>query len=240
MTTAYEIITQAMKKAGILGIGQSPNNEDTNDALLDLNNMIGQWRRKRWLMWHLIDVSKVSTGQVSYTVGPGGDYNTPRPDRLEAAFLRQVTQTNPNQLDYPLKILPSREDYNRIAIKQLTSFPEWIFYDAALPLGKIYPWPVPQTSIYEVHITLKDQLLSFPDLKTDIAYPPEYDTAFKYNLAVRINAGYPGLQINPEVKIIAMEALNVIRGANAQIPMLVMPKDLVRPGIYDIYSDRNY
>lgn len=240
MSTAYEIITQASKKAGILGVGQTLTNEDTNDALIDLNNMIGQWRRKRWLLWHLLDVAFVSTGAQFYTVGPGGNYNIPRPDRIEAGFLRQVTQPNPNQIDYPLKILPSREDYNRIAIKQLQSFPEWLFYDSVFPIGILYPWPVPQASIYEVHITVKDTLLAYPDLKTDIALPPEYKPALIYNLAVRINAGYPGVQINPEVKNIAIEALNVIRGANAQIPMLVMPKDLTRPGIYDIFSDRNY
>jgi len=83
--------------------------------------MIAQWARKRWLMWHLIDVAKVSTGAQSYTVGVGGDFNTPRPDRLEAAFFRQIVPSQPNLIDYPLEIIEARETYNNIALKTLSS-----------------------------------------------------------------------------------------------------------------------
>src|ERR1700722_5997638 len=95
--TPLDIVTQALKKAGVLGVGQTPLAEDTNDAFYDLNDMIAQWARKRWLMWHLLDVPLVSTGAMSYTVGIGGNFNTPRPDRLEAAFFRQIVPSQPNQ-----------------------------------------------------------------------------------------------------------------------------------------------
>ena len=108
-TTALDIITLAFKDAGILGVGQSLLAEDVNDALIRLNMMISQWRVKRWLVWHLVDRSVVSTGAQSYTVGPGGDINvTVRPDKLERAFFRMLPGGSGTQaVDYPLQILLS-------------------------------------------------------------------------------------------------------------------------------------
>lgn len=240
MTTPNDIIQQALRKSGVLGIGQSASAEDTNDAFLDLNDMLSQWQRKRWLIWHLVDYSVVSTGASTYTVGPGGDINvSTRPDRLEAAYFRQITQSQPNQIDYPLEIIESYETYSRIAIKKLTSFPQYIFYDSAYPTGVLHPYPVLQPTIYELHILLKEQLNQFTSLGQVISLPLEYIAAIKWNLAVRLRPSY---QLPPDESIVqlALESLNVIRGANAQIPRLTMPIELVRGGLYNIYSDQTY
>lgn len=58
-----------------------------------------------------------ATGASSYTVGTGQNVNIPRPDRIEAAFVRLVNGTQ--QVDYPLDVLGSREDYNLVALKGL-------------------------------------------------------------------------------------------------------------------------
>lgn len=200
--------------------------------------MLAEWQVQRWLVYHLVDVSKVSTGAQSYTVGPGGDYNVvAAPDRLEAAFFRQLVQSQPNQIDYPLELLQSREDYNNIALKQLASFPQCIFYDSNYPLGVIYPWPVPQANIYEVHITLKAILTQIAALNTVINLPLQYHNAIYRNLLVLFRSAYD-LPPKPVDVALAKKALDVIRGANAQIARLTMPMDLVRPGIYNPYSDQ--
>ena len=237
--TAYDIVIQALKKAGVLGVGQTPLAEDTNDAFYDLNDMIAQWARKRWLMWHLLDISLVSTGAMSYTVGIGGDFNTPRPDRLEAAFFRQIVPSQPNQIDYPLELIESREEYNNIALKSLMTFPTNIFYDAAYPMGTINPWPVPQATIYEIHLTVKDTLTQFSTLNQVLNMPPEFVAAMKFNLAIRLRQSYQ-LPVDLALVALAKDSLAVIRGANAQIPTLNMPSDLIRGGLYNIYSDQFY
>lgn len=239
MTTALDIINLAFKDAGVLGVGQTMLDEDVNDALTRLNMMIAQWRVKRWLVWHLVDKSVVSTGAQSYTVGPGGDINVSvRPDKLESAYFRMLPGANGTQsVDYPLQILFSREDYSRITLKSLVSFSQCIFYDSAWPLGSIYPWPIPQASLYEVHIVLKDVLSEFADLTSTFDFPPEYLAALHYNLTVRIRAAYR-LPEDVNYAGLAKDSLETIRSANAQIPSLVMPDNLVRPGVYNIYSDQ--
>lgn len=238
ITTANDLISLALKDAGIVGVGQPPLNEDSNDAFDRLNMMIAQWRRKRWLVWHLIDLSFVSTGAQSYTIGPAGNFVTSVvPDRLEAAFFRQINIAG-NPPDYPLSILESREDYNLITLKTLQAFPQYIFYDHTNETnGTIYPWPIPQASLYELHVTIKDVLLQFPTINTAINLPEEYKAALFYNLIVRLRVAYQ-LPPDPEVNALAKDALNAIRGANAKIPRLQMPGELVRHAHYDIYSDR--
>lgn len=238
MPTPSDIIIQALKKAGILGVGQSAQAEDMTDALQDLNDMMAQWQRKRWLVYHLVDVSIVSTGQRSYTIGPGADINvTTRPDRIESAFFRQIVQSQPNQIDYPLEIIEAREDYNNIALKGLTQFPMYVFYDSAFPLGVVYPWPILQASIYELHLSIKAQLSQFTSLGETIVLPLEYFAALKWNLAIRVAASYK-LPVDPALVALAKDSLNVIRNANTQIPRLRMPADLIRPGVYNPYSDQ--
>lgn len=240
MTTPSDICLSALKKAGIIGAGQSASAEDLNDAFSDLNMMLAQWQRKRWMIYHLVDSSFVSTGAQSYTVGSGGNFNVAtRPDRLESAFVRQIVNGSSNNVDTPLRIIEARETYNQISLKTLGSFPYCIWYDADFPTGRVYPWPVPQASIYEIHITLKAQLSQFTSLGQVISLPLEYFPALVWNLAPRLSASY-GVPTNLEIIALAKDSLNVIRNSNTQVPLLNMPAGLMRPGRYNIYGDFSY
>lgn len=239
VVTPLVLIQQSLKMSGVLGIGQTANPEDTNDAFLQINMMLSQWQRKRWLVYALETYSKVSTGAVSYTVGPGQDFDVARPDKLESAFFRQLNTSQPNQIDYPLQIIQSREDYNLIAIKQLQSFPMYIFYDSAFPIGSVFPWPVPQSTIYSIHITLKAVLSQLLTLTQSINLPPEYYAAIQWNLSKRLRAMYQ-LPEDSTINQMAKDSLNVIRMANTQISTLQMPSRLIRDGLYNVFSDQTY
>lgn len=188
-------------------------------------------------MYSLDDVAFQPTGSPSYTVGIGGDVNIPRPDKIEAAFVRLVN--GPMPVDYPLALLEAREDYNKIALKNLATFPQIAFYDAAYPLANLYIWPAPSAEQYEIHITAKTQLAGFTDLKSDMRMPPEYQEALLYNLAARLRVMYQ-LPPDPGVTALALTSLNVIRNANAQVPRLSITPTLTRGSLYNIYADQSY
>ena len=236
--TIGDVINLALRDSGVIGVGQVPAPEDSNDALTRANMMLAQWNRKRWLLYNLIDASLVSTGAESYSVGPGGDFNTPRPDRLEDGnFLRQLNTAPPNQVDYPLQLIQAHEDYNRIRLKEMGTWPSVIFYDSGWPLGRVFPWPVPSASLYELHLLLKNQITSFPSLTTSINLPPEYEAAFSYNLQVRLRVAYR-MPPDPMMIALAKDALNDIRGANVQIPRMKMPASVIgMRRAYNVFSD---
>jgi hypothetical protein len=235
MTTPADLINLALKMSNVLGVGQTASAEDMNDAFKLMQMMLAQWQRRRYLVYHLVNYSIPATGAQFYTIGPGGNLNVPRPAKIESAFFRQVTTPVPNQPDYPLSILQAREDYDRILLKQLQSFPQYVFYDSAFPMGNLYVWPIPNGT-YEVHITVMEQLQSFPNINTVIVMPPEYEEAIMYNLALRLYAMY-GLPPNPVVVKAASVALNILEAANTQIPRLRMPIGIIRGGGYNIFGD---
>lgn len=244
-TTLGDVVNAALRECGAVGRGQTPLAEDMSDAWARLQWMLQEWERRRWMVFHLVDYKIVSTGAISYTMGPGGQIDTGvgsvRPARIESAFLRQLVNSPPNQVDYPMEILQSREDYNRIALKSLTSFPTAAFMDTAWPLANVFFWPVAQANIYELHITVMEQLPSaLATQGTDFSLPYEYYSAMMYNLALRLRSLYGiGTYPGDTLPQLARGALQVLRANNVQIARLMTP-EYGRPDNYNIFSDRFY
>lgn len=237
--TANSLITQALKKSGVLGQGQIASAEDMNDALLDLNQMLAQWRTQRWLVFRLATVSIVSTGAATYTVGLGGDFDVFRPAQLASGFFRQLTPTagNSGLVDFPMFVIRSREDYNRIALKEMHSFPQAVYYDNTYPLGTLHVWPIVSTN-FEIHLACLQNLDQIDSLTQVFDLPPEYDAAITWNLAARLRPSYQ-LPPDPTVTAMAKVALNVIRNATDQVPLAQIDPALlgINSAHYNMYSD---
>lgn len=243
-TSIGDICTQALREAGAIGVGQTPLFDDINDAWARLQWMLMQWERKRWLVYHLKNYFLTSDGSQYYTIGPGADFDTGadsmRPAKIASAFTRQqVTATNP--VDYHLQVIPSMEDYNWITLKELVAGPgEAIFMDSDWPWGKIYVWPIPQAFIYEIHISVYEQL-PFQNMTTADTFdiPYEYYGAMLYNLAQRLRPKYRlGTYPGDPLPGMARDSLAVVRAPATQIAKLRMPATLKRRGLYNIFSDR--
>lgn len=235
--TFADIIALALKNAGIVGVGQTASAEDMNDACALMNDMIAQWQQRRYLVYRLVENSVPCNGSQSYSIGPGGDISVAqRPAAINAAFARQTINAMPNQIDYPLAILPSRETYSQIAMKSLQSFPQWCWYDAATPLGQLFVYPV-ITNQFTLHVVSREQLQQAVSLTDEITLPAEYREALFYNLAIRLSAAY-GTPLNPGVPALARAALETMRTINAQVPTMGMPTILRSGAHYNILSDR--
>ena len=233
MTTSLTLITAALKDSGVLGVGQSASADDANDAFDKINRMLAQWTLRRWLVYHLTTIEVTSTGAASYTIGPTGDFVCPRVDRIEGAFVRQVSAAAPNQPDTLLRIIEARESYNAIPVKGLVGMPSHVFLDSGYPTGTLYFYPVPTTTVYAMHVSVKAVLTSLTSLSQTISMPPEYEEAIVYNLVLRLRSAY-GMPPDPVVMALARASLNTIKNANAQIPTLRMPAHL--PGARGRYN----
>ena len=88
--TVDQALFLALRMAGRITDQQSVSDtsKDVNDAFSLLVMMLAQWQRKRWLTWNEQQVSLISNGANFYTIGPGQDFDTPRPDKLHAAWVR--------------------------------------------------------------------------------------------------------------------------------------------------------
>lgn len=232
-----ELINIVFRDSGVLGVGQTLQPQDTTDAKRRINMMLNQWKRRRWLVYHLVDHALPMTGARSYTFGAGGNINAPRPDAIESAFLRQVSQSQPNQPDFPLRLIPSYEDYSQITMKGLQAGPSWaLFYDSGYPLGTLYPWPIPNSQ-YELHVQVKNELVNVGDIADEIVLPPEYELAI---YAVQMQMTRSAYRFPPDATIdkLAKGALDTLRSTNFQIGTLGMPRAVMGRGAYDINSDQ--
>lgn len=235
--TAVDLITLALKDIGALGIGQSIGPDDTADGLATLNMMLGEWQAERLSVYHLVDTAIPSTGAQSYTVGTGGNFNIQRPVKIEAAYAR-LNAGSASAIDYPVTLLDSREDYAKIALKGLTSFPEWAFYDASYPMGSLLYYPIPNAS-FELHILTMEVLPQFAAPGTTINLPPPYISAIRYNLGPYLAPSY---QIEPLPSLVrrAANAKRIIKRMNAQIQSMQMPRGLRSYQKWNIYSGNPY
>lgn len=237
-----QLLTNALTDAGIVGIDEAIEQPVLNRAFTQANWLLAQWARKRWLVYRIADYSFVSTGAQTYPVGAlaanviGININ-PRPDRIEYAFMRFLNSSNQTPVDIPLNIIQSHEDYSRITVKNIGTISWSIFYDPIWPVGELRPWPIPQASIYELHLGFKVVLPRFASLQQPINFPPEYEAALNWCLARRFRASYQ-MPADPEITSLARDGLNVIRLANQQVGTLRMPLALRRRGrAYSYQSD---
>jgi hypothetical protein len=188
--TTGDLINFVLRASGLNGVGQTPMAEDSNTGLDMLRMLIAQWQRKRWLVWNEQETAKISTGANSYTIGPGLDFDTARPERIHAAWCRMQPFGGPNAVDIALNIIQAKEDWALTTIKDLHSLPTNVFYDSAFPIGRVYFWPVPSGSQYEMHLVTKATLPVYTSLYDPLGLPDEYIEALMWSLCVRMQMAY--------------------------------------------------
>ena len=234
-----DIIARAFRLAGIIGVGQRMSADDMQTATDALTDILAQWQVERWLVYSLTTTSLTSTGQMSYTVGPGQDFNMVRPDRIEAAYFR-FFNTGPTTVDRMLKLINSREDYNAIAVKNIGSFPDSVYYENSFPVGLLYFWPLPIAGQSQLFVTTKTTLPIITDMTQLLDVPPEYIAPLRYELASVLRSEYT-MPVDPKLEALLIKGNSILRNANAQIPTLRI--DALTPGAghgwYNPYSDGN-
>lgn len=243
--TARDMILLAQKEAGIIGVGQTPLAEDTNDAFTYLQRMTSQWQKRRWMVPSLTDISMPGNGAISNTIGTGGYWNVPRPTQIKGAYFVQNSVGN-NPVSFPLKVIYAYEDYIRITIKNLPAFPQIIFYDAQFNptgtngalLGNVFVWPIP-SSIYTIYLLIESELGWPATLDSVFTLPDEYSEAVHFNLAIRLCSAYQ-VDVKPSTVNLAKIALQTIKVANTQIPEMQMPSTLRRGKAFSLWNPDGY
>lgn len=230
MTTALQVITRAMKIAGVIGQNETPTSSEADDGLVSLNDMLALWSIDRTTMFTITQSNfALVNGTASYTIGTGGNFNIARPSTIDYAFIRI------NSVDYPLTKI-NNQDYDSIAYKAAAGFPQFFYYDKAFPLAIITLYGVPtQGTLY---IDTWTPLTSFTNLATDLTFPNGYATAIAYNLAIFIAPEY-GVSLTQEAIKTATDSLALVKDRN--LPDYVMKNEVAYlTGDYAYSSQRGY
>jgi len=223
MTTASELIDGALRLLGMLAEGETPSAATSQDALFAMNQMIDSWNTERLSVFSTQDqVFSWTSGNISRTLGPSGDFVGNRPVLLDdSTYFRDPD----NGISYGIKII-NQQQYDGIAVKTVTStYPQVIWINMDYPNIDMYVYPVP-TKVLEWHFISVTELTQPADLATTLSFPPGYLRAFRYNLACEI-AGEFGVEPSPQVSRIAMSAKRNIKRINNPDDIMSLPYSIV-------------
>lgn len=177
MTTALQVIQDAMSKAGIFAPGDVLTADEANDGLRAFNDLIENLSLEPQSVYgRSTDTFAAQANVASYTIGTGGTWNTVRPVRINSPGFSRLLG-----VDYSLDIM-GPDEYALVTLKTQPGIPRRFMYVNDNPLGTVTLWPVPD-QVYTIGLNLDRILTSIPTLATVLAFPPGYELMFKCLLA---------------------------------------------------------
>ena len=181
--TSSQVIDSALRVLGVIRSGDTSNNDTVMEAdcLQALNYMMKHWQNEGIQLWKRKQATlNLTAGTVSY------DITTPTtnivPLRIISAYRRM------SNVDVVMKGL-SRDEYDSLSNKSSVGIPTQYFYDYLANSGRIYLWPVADSStntntnvIFTYHAPFTDE-----DVVSDnLDLPQSGLEAAKWNLAIRL------------------------------------------------------
>jgi hypothetical protein len=222
-TSANDQINGALRLLGVLAEGETPSAATSQDALAALNQMIDSWNTERLSVFSTQDqIFSWLPGAISRTLGPTGDFVGNRPILVDdATYFRDAS----SGISYGLKLI-NQQQYNGIAVKTVTStYPQVMWVNMEYPNITMTVYPVP-TKVLEFHIVSVTPLTNPANLATNLAFPPGYLRAFKYNLACEIAPEF-GVEPSPTVMRVAMTSKRNLKRINNPDDIMAIPYSLI-------------
>jgi hypothetical protein len=227
MTTALDIITKAMLKAGILTKTESPSADEASDALDALNDLLASWSNDSLLITNRVtELFTLSAGVGNYTIGAGQAFDTIRPIKIVESHIIDGIISYESMYQCPDEI------YQGFNLKTLQSIPSALNYSNAYPYGTIKLYPYPSTG-YTLSITSEKELSQFT-LNQTVNLAPGWNRALIYNLAVELAPEY-----GQPIEQMTLKTANDSKGAISRSIMKVRTMDappLSQIGRFNIYT----
>ena len=211
-----DLIKSSMRLVGAIATGETPTADEATDGLLVLNDLLENWSTETLSVWGSSNQTfALVPGQSVYTIGPGGNWNTDRPQDIDDSYMTF------SGVDFPVKVI-SQEEYNEINLKSMQQpIVERLLYVNEFPLGRVTVWPVP-TQANNITLTM-NRILGFPVALTDtLTGPPGFVKAIRYCLAVELGPEF-GVEASPTVIAVAADAKGDYKRAN--LPLVVAQYD---------------
>jgi hypothetical protein len=208
-----QIITSALRKLGVMELGDTLDPVTTANASLVLNLLIKQMSTQGIKLWTVDEaVLPLVNNQTTYVLGgTGTDYFylasdplktqvTDKPLKLIQSWLRNIQVTPP--VDIPMQVI-SKQEYNVLGSKFSTGTANSVFYDPRRVDGKLSVFLTPNTSTvsnYELHFVYQRPIYDITTAQAIIDFPNEWMNVLVWNLADQLAIEY-GVPANSRQEI---------------------------------------
>lgn len=222
MTTALDLFNDALSLTNAIGVDQEITDEEAQTCLRFGNRMLDFWSTQSLAVYGIDNQTfNTANGVASYTIGPSGTWATTRPIRIE-----DPAYSTYQGISFGC-ISMTQGQYNLIANKtQPQQFPNRYLFVNGNPLGTVTLWPVPN-QVTPITFSIERVLTQLASLTTVFVFPPGYEQAFVYGLAVMLAPQF-GVEMSahPDVITIAKSSFAAIKRAN-----LSQRRKIMRSGI---------
>lgn len=187
-----EFIQSAMRKLGVLAVGDTPSTEDYTNGQIALNSLISNLQGLGLTIWKRGEVSITLTASRTYTIGIGQTVNVAFPLRIETAHLVTTTGGSRQELE-----IMGRAEFSRLNATS-TGSPTSISYQPKINLGILSVWPIPDTasqSAKTILLTCRTAFEGFTTSTETADFPQEWQLPLIYGTAVLLAPEY-GVPLN--------------------------------------------
>jgi len=231
MATTKRLIESALRSIGVLASGEEAKPAELQDALLYAKQMLDSWTNETLLVPALIHEQFELTEQNTFTIGPGGDFDTVRPTLIEKLNIRE---SGGHQV--PVEIV-GLNTWSDIPIKNnVQTFPLYAYYTSGSPLGTLRFSAVTAAGNKLVMVSSKP-IQDLPELTEEVEFPPGYERAIRLGLAMELAPEY-GKPFDQVIALQYSQARKILKRTNSSTRLRDLQVDpaLLQPRGYDIYN----
>ena len=223
MITAQQLINSSGRLLGIVASGENMTANESADALQVLNDLLDSLSIDELSCFaENAAIYTLTPGKQTYSIGidPAGgtaaDFTAPRPNEIKNANL--IFNSSGMATRRPLEMLDD-DQWSMIRVQSVTSpLPTKLYFSPGYPYSTLNLWPVP-SSTNQIEIYTLIALTNVASLTTNILFPQGYQRMLRYILAVELASEF-GLQPNPAVVQIALEAKSLVQSRNSDAPLM--------------------
>ena len=199
-----QIIQLALRKLGVLELGDQPDATSIQNASLALNLLIKQMATQGLKMWKIQELVVPLTQNItSYILG--GPLSVPMYDSFDDQFLLPLkdkplkciqgwyrTTSSTPMIDTPLQLL-SKQEYNTLGDKFSNGVANSIFYDIRQNNGILYVYLTPDAytqSNLQLHLICQMPMQDINTAQAVPDFPNEWMNTLVWNLADQLSIEY--------------------------------------------------
>lgn len=177
MTTARDIVRKSLQKLGVLTKNDDMSGDEASDGLFSLNSLLGSWSNESLFIYsETLESFPLVSGQSTYTMGVGGDFDTERPSNILSGYVTQ------GGIDYSIPVI-REQSYDDITNKDIQGIPEWMTNSNGYPLTTIRFYPIPTSGI-TAYLRTEKPTTKLSSLDDVLSLPDGWERALIYNLAL--------------------------------------------------------
>lgn len=214
MPTGRDLVKQALRELLVLNPTQDVNDDDAEFGLEVLNRLLDRWNASSWASFATPFAPFTLTPAIHpHTIGPSTATFAAdvRPVAIDAANLIINTVRMPIQIR-------TKDWYQALSTPEITTtVPTDLYYEPAVPNGKLWLYPVPSAA-YQIELWTRSAFAALT-LAGSLTAPPGYHDALVKTLAEELQGPFR-VSMPDRLPQLAREARALIFDNNVVMPTL--------------------